>query len=78
MTDERIKELAFTPFTEAWRVIHIVQNLGPDDTEGWEVYIKALDEYHAKYSSEPYGSALESAIIEIVDIIAKENKEDQT
>lgn len=78
MTDERIKELAFTPFTEAWRVIHSTQNLGAGDTKGWEKYIRDLDEYHEKYSSTPYGSALESAIIEIVDIIAKENKEGQT
>lgn len=78
MTNERIKKLAYTPLTEAWKVIHQTQNLRADDTEGWETYIKAVDDYHNKYSDTPYGSALERAVIEIVDVIAKENKGGQT
>ena len=48
MTDERIKELVFTPMNDAWHVIRLTQNLSADDTKGWGAYIKAHDDFCKK------------------------------
>lgn len=79
MTDERIKEIAYKPITEAWKIIHLTQNLKADDTEGWNKYIQQVNKFHEKYSNTAYGSSLETAIYEIVGVISKENiRESQT
>lgn len=78
MTDEKIKKLAYEPFTEAWRIVHLTQNLKSDDTDGWKAYVEAVDVYHEKYNDLPHGSHLEQAIMAVVDVIAKENKEGQS
>ena len=79
MKDERLKELAYIPILEAWKVIHMVQNLDPaGDDEGWRRYCEEHEKFCRIYNPEgktnTYGYHLGMAIIEIVDTIKDENR----
>lgn len=77
MTDERIKEIAYKPILEAWKVIHMTQDLKPDDDEKWHEYVEAHTEFcnnHDFGKENTYGYYLGMAIMAIVDEIAKENR----
>ena len=76
MTDQEIKDMAYTPILEAWKVIHMTQHLKPDDDEKWREYREAHTEFCKKYDGgkeTTYGYYLGMAIMAIVDDIAKEN-----
>lgn len=76
MQDQDFKKMAYEPITEAWKIIHMTQHLGPDDTEKWEEFVKAHDDFCEKYdygSNKSYGYYLGMAIMAVVDEIAKEN-----
>lgn len=77
MTDEKIKEIAYQPILDAWKVIHMTQHLKPDDDEGWKNYVEAHNEFCKKHDHDresSYGYYLGMAIMAIVDEIAKENR----
>ena len=81
MTDQEIKEIAFTPMNEAWKVIRLTQNLKPDDDKKWKEYRDAHDAFCKKYDYNVHGSYgyyLGMAIMAIVDDIAKENAAEET
>jgi trehalose-6-phosphate synthase len=77
MTNERIKQIAYEPILDAWKVIHMTQNLTQNDEDGWRAYVDAHTAFCRKYNPNAghgYGYYLAMAIMAIVDEIAKENK----
>lgn len=82
MTDAEIKEIAFTPMNDAWKVIRMTQNLKPDDDKKWREFREAHTDFCKKYDHNvqgSYGYYLGMAIMAVVDDIAKENAtEDKT
>jgi hypothetical protein len=78
MTDQELKERAYNPILEAWKIIKLTQNLTQDDTEKWREFVQAHDDFCKKHDYSvkgSYGYYLGMAIMAIVDDIAKENME---
>ena len=76
MTDERLKEIAYDPLSEAWQIVLMTQYLTQNDEKKWVDYAEAHDAYCKKYAEKKnsYGYYLAMAVMAIVDEIAKENK----
>ena len=78
MTDKEIKELAYVPILEAWKIIHMTQHLKPDDDKKWKEFVDAHTDFCNKYdhaTKGSYGYYLGMAIMAAADDIAKANRE---
>lgn len=80
MKAEVFKEKVYGPYSEAWKIIKIIQTAGKSskDDEIWQKYMREIDSFDKKYPGNRFKDTLVKMLIDAGDDIAKMNGEEQT
>ncbi len=74
MTNEKFVKEFYEPYNEAYRLIRLIKDCGPSDSdEIWAEYAKRQEEFSKKYDTEA-GRVIAKMVMDIADLVAKENE----
>ena len=76
METQEFKQKIYAPYTDAWKILKIVQTAGqtPKDDPVWEMYMREIDRLSKKYKGNPFVENLITMLLDAGDSIAKMNR----
>ncbi len=76
MENERFLKEIYEPYNEAYKLIKLIKDCGPNDSDDiWEKFAEQQEVFSKKYDTET-GKVIAKMVMDIADLIAKANKTD--
>ncbi len=75
METEVFKQKVYGPYSEAWKILKIIQYAGQsaDNDKTWQMYMNEIDRFDKKYGDNRFKDTLVRMLLDAGDDIAKMN-----